>query len=62
MTTMREMVCRLCSRHCGEIGGYLSRVNPLGELPAVWECRPDCKALMSNDGKRVAIVVLGETT
>jgi hypothetical protein len=38
------MKCRLCGKSLPEIGGYLARVNPKGEVPAVWECRPNCSA------------------
>ena len=32
------LVCRKCKKSISEIYGYLTRVNPKGETPAVWEC------------------------
>jgi hypothetical protein len=38
-------LCRLCGKNVWQIGGYLHRVNKLGEDP-LWECRPSCTAEM----------------
>jgi hypothetical protein len=43
------MKCRLCCRGPQEIKGWLARMNPVGELPAVWECRPSCDAELSEE-------------
>lgn len=32
------MKCEVCNIRCPEDGATMYRVNPLGELPAVWRC------------------------
>lgn len=48
--------CRKCGKHVTEVKGVLSRVNPKGEVPAVWECRPSCDAEMSQEEAVIAAV------
>lgn len=50
------MKCRKCGRGFDEIAGWLERMNPVGELPAVWECRPSCDAKLSPDESVVGAV------
>jgi len=38
-----RFVCRACGKGAEEINGYLTRVNPIGEIPARWECVPPCE-------------------
>lgn len=45
--------CRKCGKGPKEIGGYLKRVNVLGQ-PGQWECRPGCDIQMSDDDKVLA--------
>jgi hypothetical protein len=51
--------CRKCGRGEGnqaEPGLWLERVNPVGQVPAVWECRPSCDASLSPDEAVLAAV------
>lgn len=44
--------CHKCGRTEGglaEAGVWLERVNPVGEMPALWECRPNCQGGLSQD-------------
>lgn len=52
------MKCRLCGRHVSEIGGWLARVNEKG-VEGVWECRPSCDAVMTDDEKVVDAITKG---
>lgn len=36
--------CHKCGVSVHDCKGWLERVNPKGEVPAIWECRPDCNA------------------
>jgi hypothetical protein len=47
---MSAVACRLCGKGPLEIGGWLERTNPLGEL-GVWECHPSCNAQRSEEDK-----------
>jgi hypothetical protein len=56
-----------CCRKCGltqdalvEEGVWLERVNPVGVLPAVWECRPACGAGLSQEEALVGAVAGAE--
>ena len=53
------MKCRTCGKGIAEIGGYLTRVNPKGEVPAVWECRPNCSADLPQD-TRLLLAIEGD--
>lgn len=48
--------CRKCGRGAFEIKGYLHRVNPKGEVPAIWECRPSCDAKLTNEQAILAAI------
>lgn len=39
---MSKPCCHKCNQDVSSIKGYLDRVNPKGEIPAIWECRPYC--------------------
>ncbi len=45
---MGDIRCNKCGKNAMESKGYLQRVNPTGEEPAIWECRPSC------DGKQLS--------
>jgi hypothetical protein len=39
------MECKNCGcdiNQAADNGAFFDRVNPLGELPAVWRCSPSC--------------------
>lgn len=48
--------CRKCGRSQDECGGYLRRVNPVGELPALWECWPTCGAEIPQEEALLAAI------
>jgi len=58
---MGEMRCRLCEGAAHEVGGYLRRVNALGVLPPIWECRPSCFAEMTQDESLLAALESDES-
>lgn len=48
MSKCSDLRCRHCNKAAHEIGGYLQRVNK-GEIPSIWECRPNCHADLPQD-------------
>ena len=48
--------CRKCGGGIFEIHGYLRRVNPKGEVPAIWECHPSCDAQLTNEQAIIAAI------
>lgn len=42
------MRCRLCGASAFTTGGWLERVNETGR-PGIWECRPSCQAVASDE-------------
>ena len=40
-----EVKCNKCGCDIDHCAGYLGRVNPKGELLAVWECKPACSTV-----------------
>lgn len=41
--------CRLCNKGINDIkGAYLTRVNEKG-VPGIWECRPNCGAVLTQE-------------
>ena len=53
-----QMKCRLCGKGVFETGGYLGRVNALGEI-GIWECRPTCGADLTQETK-LLLAIEGE--
>jgi len=45
-----QLDCRKCGKNANETGGYLKRINPLGEI-GIWECYPSCDAEVSFETK-----------
>lgn len=39
--------CRKCGKNPAKDRVCLTRVNEIGVLPAIWECRPSCDAKLS---------------
>lgn len=39
--------CRKCGKNPAKDRVCLARVNEIGVLPAIWECRPSCDAKLS---------------
>jgi hypothetical protein len=47
--------CRLCNKGANDIGGWLKRVNPLGEI-GIWECRPSCDAVLLGINRLIDVI------
>jgi hypothetical protein len=41
--------CRLCGKNPAVDSVCLFRVNPVGELPSVWQCNPECGTNLDSD-------------
>lgn len=47
------MKCRLCGCNVNQCKGFLKRVNEKG-IEGIWECRPSCTTILSNDQAVIA--------
>lgn len=52
--------CRKCGKNPAKDNVCLTRVNEIGVLPAIWECRPSCDAKLSA-GECVLLAIEGDS-
>ena len=49
------LFCNKCGCSANQCGGYLERVNEKG-IPGIWECKPNCEAVMSRNEAILAAI------
>lgn len=50
--------CRKCGKNPAKDRVCLARVNEIGVLPAIWECRPSCDAKLSDEPPNLSAILL----